>query len=127
MNAPPAPNRHPGVMFEIMARDQHAMQAFYTAVFGWHYMAGEAGFAYVRFPVRMQPLLGGIGQADASVPGMAPGHAFYLEVDELDATMARAVAAGGSRLMEPTDADGYRFAMIRDPEGNAVGLVRPFR
>jgi hypothetical protein len=28
--------------------------------------------------------------------------------------------------MEPTDADGYRFAMSRDPEGNPIGLVEPF-
>lgn len=127
MSAPAAPNRHPGVMVEIMARDQRAMQAFYTAVFGWNYAMGQEGFAYVRFPVRAQPLLAGIGQADASVPGMAPGHNFYLEVDDLEAAIARAVSAGGSRLMEPTDADGYRFAMVRDPEGNPVGLVRPFR
>lgn len=127
MNAPAAPNRHPGVMFEIMARDQSAMQAFYTAVFGWQYTAGETGFAYVRFPVKAQPLLGGIGQADTSVPGSSPGHNFYLEVEDLEAAIARAVAAGGSTLMSPTDADGYSFAMVRDPEGNPVGLVRPFR
>ena len=127
MNATAPANRHPGVMFEIMARDQGAMRAFYTAVFGWEYTVGVNGFAYIRFPVQVQPLLGGIGQADTSVPGASPGHNFYLEVEDLQAAIDRAVAAGGSVLMSPTDADGYSFAMVRDPEDNPIGLVRPFR
>jgi hypothetical protein len=28
--------------------------------------------------------------------------------------------------MEPASVDGYRFAMIEDPEGNPVGLIEPF-
>lgn len=121
-----AGNRHPSVMFEIIARDQAAAQAFYARVFGWNYAAGASGFAYVHFPVQVEPLLGGIGQADASVPGFEPGHNFYLRVDRLDDAIAAAEAAGGSRFVDPTPVDGYRFAMIRDPEGNPVGLIEPF-
>lgn len=119
-------NHHPGVMFEIIAHDQAALKAFYTRVFGWQYQIGTGGFAYVNFPLTAQPLLGGIGQADAKVPGFEPGHSFYLLVDDLEATMTRAVAAGGSRHMEPASVDGYHFAMICDPEGNTVGLIKPF-
>lgn len=119
-------NRHPGVMVEIIARDQPAMQAFYTHVFGWQYRAGSGGFSYIDFPVKLQPLLGGIGQANPAVPGFEPGHNFYLLVDDLDGAIARAVAAGGARYMEPAAVDGYHFAMVRDPEGNPVGLIQPF-
>ncbi|WP_158290099.1 VOC family protein [Ramlibacter sp. WS9] len=112
-------------MFEIIARDQGALQTFYTSVFGWNYQAGSSGFAYVNFPLRTLPLLGGIGQANSS-PGFEPGRNFYLLVDDLDAAIARALAAGGSRYMEPTSADGYHFAMVRDPEGNPIGLIKPF-
>lgn len=28
--------------------------------------------------------------------------------------------------MPPASIDGYHFAMIEDPEGNTVGLIRPF-
>jgi uncharacterized protein len=121
-----AANRHPSVMFEIIARDQAAAQAFYSRVFGWNYEAGASGFSYVHFPLQVEPLLGGIGQADASVPGFEPGHNFYLRVERLDEAIDAAVAAGGSRFVEPTPVDGYRFAMIRDPEGNPVGLIEPF-
>jgi predicted enzyme related to lactoylglutathione lyase len=122
----PGVNRHPGVMFEIIARDQAMIQHFYTAVFGWQYQTGTGGFSYIHFPAGVPPLLGGIGQAEANTPGFAPGHNFYLLVDDLAPVIARAVAAGGQKLMPPTAIDGYHFAMITDPEGNPVGLVEPF-
>lgn len=119
-------NRHPSVMFEIMADDQAAMTGFYAQVFGWRYQTGADGFAYVHFPGSAPPLLGGVGQADPATPGLEPGHNFYLLVDRLEPAIAAAVAAGGGEHMPPTAVDGYRFAMIKDPEGNPVGLVEPF-
>jgi predicted enzyme related to lactoylglutathione lyase/quinol monooxygenase YgiN len=122
-----AVNDHPSVMFEIIANDQAHLKDFYHKAFGWSYTSGTAGFAYVKFPVETLPLLGGIGQADSHVPGLAPGRNFYLLVDDLEAAIEKAVRAGGARLMEPTESDGYHFAMIKDPEGNPVGLVKPFK
>lgn len=127
MSAVLAPaNRHPSVMFEIIARDQERAMTFYTEVFGWRYEIGTGGFAYVHFPLAATPLLGGIGQARKDTPGFEPGHNFYLRVTSLEATIAAAVAAGGTCLMSPTEVDGYRFAMIHDPEGNPIGLIEPF-
>lgn len=119
-------NRHPAVMFEIIAKDQEKAKAFYAEVFGWTYDSGTGGFAYVHFPVEATPLLGGIGQARKDVPGFEPGHNFYLRVESLEATIDAAVAAGGHRFVPPVAIDGYRFAMIRDPEGNPIGLIEPF-
>jgi uncharacterized protein len=123
---PSSPNQHPAVMFEIIANNQIAAQSFYSQVFGWTYQAGTGGFAYVHFPVATHPLLGGIGQADSSVPGFEPGHSFYILVNDVEAAIARAREAGGAEYMPPTSVDGYRFAMIRDPEGNPIGLIEPF-
>lgn len=119
-------NRHPGVMFEIIARDQAALKTFYANVFGWHYATGGAGFAYIPFPARINPLLGGIGQAESGTPGYAPGTNFYLRVEDLDTAIARAVECGGQRYVAPVSVDGYTFAMIKDPEGNVIGLIKPF-
>lgn len=119
-------NRHPAVMFEIIARDQAKARTFYGEVFGWRYDTGSDGFSYVHFPAGAPPLLGGIGQTQPHVPGFEPGRNFYLLVDALEPVLARAVAAGGSAMMPPTSVDGYRFAMFRDPEGNPVGLIEPF-
>jgi len=122
----PTANQHPAVMFEVIANDQNAVKTFYSKVFGWTYQSGSGGFAYIHFPVQGQPLLGGIGQADPAVPGFTPGRNFYLLVDELEAAIARATAAGGSIYMPIAAVDGYRFAMIQDIEGNPVGLIEPF-
>jgi predicted enzyme related to lactoylglutathione lyase/quinol monooxygenase YgiN len=119
-------NRHPAVMFELIANKQKVLLDFYQAVFGWQYQTGTDGFAYVHFPAGSPALLGGIGQADPSIPGFEPGHNFYHLVDRIEPVLDAVQAAGGSLLMPPTAADGYRFAMFRDPESNPVGLIEPF-
>jgi predicted enzyme related to lactoylglutathione lyase/quinol monooxygenase YgiN len=123
---PGAGNRHPAVMFEIIAKDQAKASAFYSKVFGWRYESGTGGFSYVHFPAGSPPLLGGIGQSQPGTPGFEPGHNFYLLVDSLEATLKLAIKAGATPLMAPTAVDGYRFAMFTDPEGNPIGLIEPF-
>lgn len=99
-----ATNGHPAVMFEIIANDQAHLKTFYQTVFHWNYPIGTGDFAYVKFPVQTLPLL----------------------VDDLQATITAALAAGASKLADPADIDGYHFAMIKDPEGNPIGLIQPF-
>jgi predicted enzyme related to lactoylglutathione lyase/quinol monooxygenase YgiN len=119
-------NRHPAVMFELIANKQKVLLDFYQAVFGWQYQTGTDGFAYVHFPAGSPALLGGIGQADPTIQGFEPGHNFYHLVDRIEPVLEAVQAAGGSLMMPPTAADGYRFAMFRDPECNPVGLIEPF-
>ncbi|AKJ03883.1 putative enzyme related to lactoylglutathione lyase [Archangium gephyra] len=119
-------NRHPSVMFEIIANKQGPLLKFYHSLFGWNYQFGSGNFAYIRFPGQPQPLLGGIGQANPSEPGFEPGRNFYLLVENLKTTLEQARKLGGSTYVEPVAVDGYRFAMMKDPEGNIVGLIEPF-
>jgi len=117
-------NRHPCAMFEVIARNQAALLPFYTQVFGWQYERGAEGFAYVHFNEPAAASLGGIGQADPAMPGYRPGINFYLQVDDIEATIAAVETAGGSCTMPPGGIDGYRFALIADPEGNHIGLLK---
>lgn len=55
-------NRHPAVMFELIAKDLEAMKTFYSKVFGWHYRSGTGGFACVQFGERTLPLLGALAK-----------------------------------------------------------------
>lgn len=121
----PCNNRHPSVMFEIIAKNQAGLKEFYSEVFDWRYQNGSDGFAYIHFGVQTLALLGGIGQANDS-PGFNPGHNFYLRVGDLTKALDKALAAGASVILPPTGIDGYRFAMIEDPEGNPIGLIQPF-
>lgn len=123
--AVPAPaNRHPAIMFEVLATDKAKLKQFYTSVFDWHYDdPAPGGFAYVKFPVQFRALLGGIGQASTE-PGFEPGNHFYLQVEDVQQAIAKAVASGGSEYLPVTRIDGYTFAMVKDPEGNIIGLIK---
>lgn len=82
-------NQHPSVMFELIAGDPATLRTFYADVFGWNYATGSA---YIPFPARVTPLLGGIGQTEPNTPGFKSGKNFYLCVDDFEATIARARA-----------------------------------
>lgn len=48
----------------------------------------------------------------------------YFEVDDLQAHIDKAVAAGGSIRIPVIDLpDGGAFCLVNDPEGNPVGLI----
>ena len=68
------------------------------------------------------PVPGGIGQTPQG-PGWTT---FYVQVDDVEATLATAVADGGAVLMPPTNIpDGGLIAVFADPEGRPVGVVKP--
>jgi len=116
-------NAHPAVMFEFIATDQQRLCDFYRTVFGWEYEVRE-GFAYITFAPAVLTMLGGIGRAQPDTPGWQPGRNFYLATEDLEASLAAVIAAGGAVTVPITDVDGYRFAMFTDPEQNLVGLLQ---
>ncbi len=62
----------------------------------------------------------------ATGPRDATASFFYLYVDDVEATYARALAAGATSLEEPCDTPyGHRRAMIKDPCGNDWQLATP--
>jgi hypothetical protein len=72
----------------------------------------------------------GVGGAIVAADHMKPsatGTLVYLHTTELDAALARTLAAGGAVLMPKTllSPDIGHIAVIRDSEGNSVGLHMP--
>jgi predicted enzyme related to lactoylglutathione lyase len=53
----------------------------------------------------------------------APRTTFYVQVPDINATLAKALSMGGETVMPRTDAGMVVMAQFRDPEGNVVGLV----
>ena len=50
----------------------------------------------------------------------------YAEVSDIEAAIARAVDAGGSKIVGPAPLpDGRRFAWVKDTAGNVLGLLTP--
>jgi hypothetical protein len=110
---------HPVVHFEIGCRDRTKTARFFTDLFGWHIQDGPAG------------------TIDTAAAGGIPGHItslghepqhytmFYVEVDDVQAHLDKAVALGGKMLVPPIKIPTGTFAWFSDPEGNTIGLLKP--
>jgi|SRR6185295_13359128 len=108
---------NPVVHFEIGCRDQEATGRFYSDLFAWRlHPAGPA----VHIETGSQ---GGIPGHITSL-GHEPHQyiLFYVAVDDIEQTLARAEQLGGKRLVGPIELPTGSFAWFQDPGGNTVGL-----
>jgi predicted enzyme related to lactoylglutathione lyase len=60
--------------------------------------------------------------ADGSLPQPGGWNRLVIETDDLDATLAKAVAAGGAARSKPIKGPGGRQVLIDDPSGNPIEL-----
>ena len=60
--------------------------------------------------------------ADGSLPQPGGWNRLVIETDDLDATLAKAVAAGGAPRSKPIKGPGGRQVLIDDPSGNPIEL-----
>ncbi|MEE8295890.1 MAG: VOC family protein [Sphingomonadales bacterium] len=111
----------PIVHFEIVGKDGERLEAFYKKLFDWkierqtpggfqygHIKKGEAG-----------PISGGIrhepkGKADVVV---------YFAVEDVEAAVKSAQSLGATLHVPPREFGDLKFAVIRDPEGNSIGVI----
>lgn len=116
----------PVVHFEIMGRDAARLRSFYGDLFDWQLNADNPfGYATVDRDRNLSAegvgIGGGIGEA-SDFPGYVT---FYVEVPDVEASLAQAVELGGTRLMGPEQImDGVEIGMFTDPEGNVIGLLK---
>ncbi|MCM4084400.1 VOC family protein [Paractinoplanes hotanensis] len=110
----------PVVHWEIGGRDLTALSAFYSKAFGWTVRENQPGYAMV------QPVDGGLGGGlMQSREGMPPYVTIYVQVDDLENALRLVSELGGATLVPPTPiSTESSFALFRDPEGNAVGLLQ---
>jgi hypothetical protein len=105
--------------FEVLGQDQAALQSFYAQVFGWTLTPQQTPLGtYATSGLEQTGVQGGIGQAPEG-PGWS---IFYVDVADLDATIAAVQAQGGAVRMPPTTLPECRIAVVADPEGHLFGL-----
>jgi len=128
----------PVVHFEMPAEDKKRVMEFYSKVFGWqmqqlgpemgeYILAGTSPVDDKQMHVNKGAINGGIYQR------MKPdqGTHIVISVKDLRASMKKVEAAGGkvvggSKPGEPDDIPGIgTYIMIKDSEGNDVGLLQP--
>lgn len=115
---------NPVVHFEIIGQDAAATQRFYGDLFGWPIDAdNEFNYGLVN-PGRGtmdRGIPGGIGGAPEGTPTRTT---IYIEVDDIEATLARAEQLGGTKLFGPeTIMERITLAQFTDPDGNIIGLL----
>jgi predicted enzyme related to lactoylglutathione lyase len=111
--------------YDLMTSDPDAAKQFYTGVIGW----GTEAFPNPAMPYTMWTAagvpIGGVMQLppDAGAP---PHWLAYIGATDVDATVKRAKALGGSVHVEPRDIpDVGRFAVLADPQGAAFAVYSP--
>ena len=110
------------IQFEITGPHGGALQHFYAHLFDWPIQqTGTAG--YGRVPPAAGSIPGAIGPSWDGGPGQLT---VYVEVDDLDATLARAVELGGRLVGAPVAKPeaNLRFAFVADPAGHVIALAQ---
>jgi uncharacterized protein len=108
--------------------DADAAVAFYTRLFGWEAddsPVPDADVRHVMLRLRDREVAA-IGSRPPEELVTEPAWGTYVWVDDVDATVAAATAAGGSVVLPAFDSlDGGRIAVLRDPVGAVFGVWQP--
>jgi predicted enzyme related to lactoylglutathione lyase len=108
------------IHFEVTGKDQGALQAYYSKLFGWSLDTDHPGGYGMTSPDATGPVVG-IGSDPTGGAGWVTG---YVTVASIDATLAKATSLGGSVIMPKFSPDGNaQLAMVADPEGHILGLT----
>jgi hypothetical protein len=109
----------PVVHFEIGCRDREKTERFFGELFGWKIQQN-----------------GPASTIDTASQGGIPGHItslnhephhytmFYVEVDDVQAYLDKAVALGGKMVVPPIKIPTGTFAWLSDIDGNTIGLLK---
>jgi len=111
------------VHFEIGVKDAKTIE-FYRKVFGWRIpLDNEWNYGTIE-AAGEGTISGGIFQVGDNAP--AGYVTVYVRVDDVAASLTKAVAEGGHALYGPQEMPGIgTIAMFSDPEGNMMGLFAP--
>lgn len=112
----------PVVHWEIAGKDAQKLQDFYARLFDWEIDANNP----MNYGMVNTGGEGGISGGIMAAQGEVPAYlTFYVQVDDLQAYLDKAVQLGGRAVVPPTPIpDIGSFAMFVDPEGNCIGLFR---
>ena len=116
------------IWYDVMVPDTEAGRAFYRAVFGWDMTdSGVPGHDYTILAAG-ETMVGGLMPLtpETAAMGVPPCWTGYIGVADVDASLARLLAAGGALRRPVEDIPGVgRFAVVADPQGAVFILFKP--
>jgi predicted enzyme related to lactoylglutathione lyase len=114
---------------ELWTRDPAAARDFYPALFGWQVQAfpmPEGSYdLWTTDPDDQFASFGGIMAVQDGMPYQDEKWIPYFMVADPDATVARAVDAGGKVVMPPEDTPPGRIAALTDQFGARFSIIKP--
>ena len=110
---------HPIVHIEISAQNLEAAVHFYAELFGWK-IDPMPEMYYATFEAEGGPG-GGFNPVSERIPaGLV---LIYVATDDVEASLAKAVALGGKVIVPKTEIPNIGwFGVFTDPTGNSIGL-----
>ena len=120
------------VHFEIHAADPARARRFYESMFGWTFTLIESmNYSLIKTGETDAPGIdGGLIQRmganpDPSEPTPVIGYICTVDVDDLDADIAKALALGGSMALAKMPVPGVGWlAYCKDTESNIFGMMQ---
>jgi uncharacterized protein len=116
----------PVVHFEVTGKDGKALSGFFSQLFDWEIDANNPmGYGIVDREKNLGADGIGIGGGIATGPEGYPGHVtFYVQVPDVEASLAKAEELGGTRMMGPeTVMEDLTIGLFTDPEGHVIGVM----
>ena len=115
--------KNPVVHFEIQSQDPAALRAFYGELFDWHVQQHEA-IDYGVVTTKGEDDPAGINGGITGTQGGPNCVTFYVQVDDLEERLQKAVELGATVIMPVTTIPGtVTFALFADPQGNCIGMA----
>jgi predicted enzyme related to lactoylglutathione lyase len=117
-----------GAYFEIPVVDMDRAIKFYESLLGIELERGTIhGYEMAFFPFESNGvgISGALAMGDVYKPSI-DGVFLYLQVDDIDDIINKAVNLGSEVLLEKTEAENCFVAEIKDSEGNRICLKQDF-
>jgi len=109
----------PVVHFEIGCRDTAKTREFYSKLFNWQILAGPAAMIDTQGNGGINGHITSLGHEPHNYVNI------YVQVDDIEAYLAKAQELGGKKLVGPVDIPTGSFAWMSDVEGTMIGLFKP--
>jgi predicted enzyme related to lactoylglutathione lyase len=113
---------------ELLARDVERAKRFYSQTIGWTFEPMPMGDGATYWVAKMgDKPVGGIFPIDRpGFEGVPESWMSYLAVDDVDARVKTATAAGAELMRPIFDVPGVgRIAILTEPGGAGVGWITP--
>ncbi|HEV2567732.1 VOC family protein [Sphingomonas sp.] len=112
------------IWYELMTTDASAAEGFYSGLLGWTF----DGDPHYRHITASEGMVGGLLPLTPEMTsgGARPAWVAYIDVADVDRTVATIEAQGGRVLMPARDMENVgRMAMVTDPQGAPFYVMHP--